>query len=367
LDSAALIEQLNDAVARGTAGQRAEILHRITELFVASSASYSEDQIGFFDDILIQLSASIEQSARVALAKRLAPHPRAPLRISRTLASDDAIDVAAPVLEQSQRLDSATLLSAARNKSQRHLLALSKRNSLDESLTDVLVARGCQSVVLNMARNPGARFSDTGFTVLTAKSQDDDELAVSVGLRRDVPRQHLLHLLVRASHSVRQKLEAANPSMSVVIREAVSQAAHKVLAKNEAIVRDYTSACQRIEAMNAADQLTRNEVAAFAAAGQFEETVAALAVLCELPVEEVDRAMNQEQPDAVLIIAKAIGITSEAAGDILRMRAGARGISPGELEQCLATFARLRPTIARQVIKFRENQAGRFSRALTEA
>ncbi len=97
---------------------------------------------------------------------------------------------------------------------------------------------------------------------------------------------------------------------------------------------------------------------------RFEETVAALAALCGLPIEAVDRAMTRDRPDAVLVLGKAVGISSEAARDILQMRAGARGISPGELEQCLATFARLRPSIARQVIKFRDNQSARFSRPL---
>jgi hypothetical protein len=47
------------------------------------------------------------------------------------------------------------------------------------------------------------------------------------------------------------------------------------------------------------------------------------------------------------------------------MRAGTRGISPGELEQCLGTFARLKQSLAQQILKFRDSRAlgGRFSRA----
>lgn len=156
--SAALIEELNDAVAHGTIGQRAKILQRVTDLFVGASAGYSDAQIDLFDDVLMQVAATIEQSARVALAKRLANEPGAPMRISRFLAHDDAIDVAGPLLEQSVRLDSGTLLAAARTKGQQHLLAISRRRSLDEALTDVLVERGDKSVVLSAAGNPGARF-----------------------------------------------------------------------------------------------------------------------------------------------------------------------------------------------------------------
>jgi uncharacterized protein (DUF2336 family) len=347
--SAALIDELNDAVAHGTVGQRAKILHRITELFVVASAGYSDEQIDLFDDVLMRVAATIELSARAVLAKRLAKEPRAPLKISRFLASDDAIDVAGPVLEQSHRLDSDTLLATAQTKSQQHLLAISRRSSLDEALTEVLVERGDKSVVLSTAGNPGARFSDRGYATLTTRSEGDDELAACVGLRRDIPRPHLLRLLVRASHAVRQKLEAANPSMAPMIEDAVSEAAATVLDQASAGTRDYAAARSRIASLRAAGRLGENEVAAFARANQFEETTAALAALCELPIETVDQAMTQDLPDAVLIMAKALGTSRDNAKAILRMRAGGRGISPGELEQCLETFTRLTPTIAKQI------------------
>ena len=78
------------------------------------------------------------------------------------------------------------------------------------------------------------------------------------------------------------------------------------------------------------------------------------------------QALDQELPDAVLIMAKALGMSRETVKAILRMRAGGRGISPGELEQCLDAFTRLRAAIARQIIKFRNNPSlalgSRFSR-----
>lgn len=366
MDTAALIDELNEAVAQGTVGQRAKIIHRITDLFTVSSADYSDEQIGLFDDVLTRIAETIEVSARAVLAKRLAREPRAPLKISRYLASHDAVDVAGPVLEHSQRLDSDILVATARSKSQLHLLAISKRTSLDEAVTDVLVERGDKTVVLSTAGNPGARFSDSGYTALTMRSEGDDELAACVGLRRDIPRQHLMRLLARASHAVRQKLEAANPVMAPIIDEAVTEATKTVLGKAHVVVRDYATARRAIDELRASGRLNEKEVAAFARANQFEETAAALAALCELPIETVEQALMQDLPDAVIIIIKALGMSRDTAKAILRMRAGPRGISPGELEQCLETLSRLPSGIARQIIKFRDNPSlalgARFSR-----
>ena len=356
-----LIEELDRAVTHGTPEQRSQILHRITDVYVAGSESYSVNQVELFDDVFVRVAAMIELSARTALANRLAKVRRAPSMISRILASDDAIDVARPVLEQSP-LDNETLVATARTKSQQHLLAISRRNSLDEVVTDVLVERGDKPVVLSTATNPAARFSDNGYKTLVRRSDGDDELTTCVALRPDIPRQHLVRLLVRASHDVQLKLEAANPSMAITIQSAVAEAATMILEKTKTLSRDYAAARTHIESLHSAGRLGESDVAGFATANQLEEATVALAVLCGLPIEEVDRAMVQDAPETVMVMVKACGMSWPTAKAMLRMRAGARGISPGELEQCLGTFNRLKTATAQQVIAF-QGKRSRFTRS----
>jgi uncharacterized protein (DUF2336 family) len=220
-------------------------------------------------------------------------------------------------------------------------------------------------VVLSTASNPAARFSNRGYMTLVKRSAGDDELTTRVALRPDIPRDHLLRLLVRASHAVQLKLEAAHPLMANMIQSAVAEAATMILDNASGLSRDYAAARAQIESLQSAGQLGESDVAAFATANQFEETAVALAVLCGLPIEAVDRAMVQDRPDAVLVMGKAIGMSWPTTKAILRMRAGARGISPGELEQCHSTFSRLKPATARQVIEFHGKRArgSRFGRS----
>jgi uncharacterized protein (DUF2336 family) len=352
----ALLEELEDAIAHGTAERRAVILHKITDIFVAGAADYSNNQIELFDNVFVRLADAIENSARAALANRLAANPYAPTAISRHLASDDAANVAAPVLQHSRQIDNQTVLAAARSQTQRHLLAISQRDSIGEDVTDVLVERGERPVVLSTANNPTARFSNTGFTALVERSDGDDELAACVGLRRDIPRQHFLRLLVRASHAVRLKLETANPSMSGTIENAVSEAAGMILDQtgNE---QKYSEASAKIEALRNAGRLKEDNLVAFAAAGLAEESIVAFATLCNLSIEPVEKAMSQDRAEAILILAKASGLSWPAVKAMLRMRAGARGISPGEIEQSHEIFLRLNPAIARKVVDFQSKRA----------
>jgi uncharacterized protein (DUF2336 family) len=353
----ALIEELNEAVLDTSPTRRAEMLQRVTDLFTFGSSRYADQEITLFDDIFVRLATAIEVSARAKLANCLAKIPRAPPLITRTLAFDDAIDVAAPVLEHAEHLDNPTLVENARTKSQQHLLAISRRRALDDVVTDVLIARGDRPVLLSAAANPGAKFSDSGFRALVSRSQQDDELTDCVGSRRDIPRHHLLKLMANASHAVRAKLQAADPLMSDAIHNAVAEATAAIQSKTAAVSREYAAASAHVKSLHAARLLNESNVDAFATAGSFEETTAALAMLCDLPIEVVERAMVQMRPEAIMIVAKAIGLSWATVKAVLKLRAGARGISTQELEQCLGTYSRLKHTTAEQILTFQRKRA----------
>src|SRR5487761_2169761 len=175
-DSQTIIDELISTVASGGVKQRLRILQRVADLFVAGSRGYSDQQIALFDDVLQQLSADIEVKARAKLAHQLAGVSNAPPKLTRSLAFDDEIAVAGPVLTRSERLSDADLVENASTKSQDHLLAIAQRLKLSEKVTDVLVERGDNRVVHKVAGNNGAIFSLAGYGRLTTRAQHDRKL-----------------------------------------------------------------------------------------------------------------------------------------------------------------------------------------------
>src|ERR1051325_2018445 len=151
-----LLDELQTALSHGTVARRVETLRRGTDPFLNGAVDYSDEQIALFDDVFQCLLRHIEASAKALLARRLAPVDTAPPSTIRTLAFDDLIEVAAPVLAQSDRLDDDALIETARNRSQAHLMAISTRKSLSGAVTDVLILRGDDDVVQNTVNNPGA-------------------------------------------------------------------------------------------------------------------------------------------------------------------------------------------------------------------
>ena len=118
-----LLHDLDDAVSRGTPESRARALWHATDLMTAGR--FSEDEIWTFGEVIGRLADEIEVTARAQLSRRLARFNDVPVNILHKLAFDDSIDVAAPMLLVSERLEPYAMVANVCLKSQSHLLAIS--------------------------------------------------------------------------------------------------------------------------------------------------------------------------------------------------------------------------------------------------
>jgi uncharacterized protein (DUF2336 family) len=330
---ASLIPELEDVIQHGSYAKRAETVRRIASLFIDGAASFNEDHIGLFDDVLCRLVTEIETMARAEMARTLAPIENAPGELMRELANDEDIKVAGPVIAHSARLAETDLVSIAETKGQAHLFAISGRNGIGEAVTDVLVRRGDSEVVRNVADNKTAKLSDGGFSVLVKRAADDGVLAEKVGLRQDIPPHLFRELLVRATAVVQQRLlAAAKPETKAEVQRVLD----KVSREFQAPVRDYSEARKTVLAMHQSGKLSETELANFAKDKKFEETVASLSVLCNVPIEAADRLANGDRPDPILILCKAAGFSWPTARAIISSRPSAKGTSNHSLDALLA-------------------------------
>ena len=351
-ENRSLIDELNSAVATGGAKQRQKMLERITDLFAAGSRGYSSEQIAFFGDILQDLAADIEVKARARLAHRLAHIDKAPARLIRSLAFDDDIEVAAPVLAHSQQLRDVDLIESAGTKSQRHLLAIAQRLQLSEAVTDVLVERGDLHVVHKVAMNKGARISLAGYGRLTNRARDDRKLMLALGRREDLPRQCFLKLLETASASVRAKLAAANPQAAAAIRDSIDDVATAMQQETRKASDHHGAAMRDAKRLFNVRPANEGHVHARAKAQEFERTVIALSKLGHFPVDIVERALVDKGEEIILILAKAAGCSWTTAKELLLMYVAERHLQPDDLVQAFERYKKLSAETARKVVDF---------------
>jgi uncharacterized protein (DUF2336 family) len=354
--SESLLDELQATLTHGTVARRVETLRRVTDLFLNGAVDYSGEQIELFDDVFQCLMLHIEASAKALLAIRLAPIDNAPPLTVRALAFDDLIEVAAPVLSRSERLDDDVLIEAARSKSQAHLMAISTRRVLSGAVTDVLVLRGNDEVIQSTVDNPGAEFSERGFTRLVDRAESDDNLATCIGLHPTIPRHLYLRLLAKASVTARARLEAANPQHAADVPIALREATRLARSSASAITRETVIAHGLVKSLYDDGRLDESQVAAFADASKFDEANAAIAALANVPVSIAEQMMVETRCEGVMILAKVAGFSWSTVRAIIGMRDDLSGIKPTDLAACKTTYERLRPSTAQQVLRFHRMQ-----------
>ena len=349
-----LIDEIQDTGVSGSTKRQLKALTRITDLFVAGSGRHSEQQIGLFDEVFKTLVAVIEQETRVKLSRHLATIPNAPAALVRAFACDDAIAVAGPVLSQSEALSDSDLVATASTQGQGHLRAIAHRRTLSEVITEILIERGEPIVVHTVAKNAGARFSEGSFRELVARAGDDAKLALHVGMRHDIPRHHFLKLLETASASVCARIVAANPQLAGAVQDAVTEVVDDINLDIRNNSEDHAKAKLRVKRLKNWHELGEGKVHAAARAQNFEQAAVALSVLACCPIEMAERAILNENPGVVQVIAKAAGCSWATVKALLLMNAAERRMSEADLAGAREDYERLETETAKRVLAFYE-------------
>jgi uncharacterized protein (DUF2336 family) len=352
-----LIPELEEVVQHGSREKRIDTLQRITALFLDGAGQYNEEHVDLFDSVFGLLIEEIESKARAELSHHLAPVSNAPVKVLRTLANDDDIAVAGPVLKLAPRLAETDLIDVANRKSQAHLHAISGRRALGEAVTDVLVLRGNRDVARRVADNRSARISEKGFYRLVKRAEEDGILAEKVGLRPDIPAPMFRDLLSKATTVVHKRLIAsATPEVRAAICDVLAKVAKEVGARVGP--RDYRAAQRVVLSLDRANRLDEAALAAFCSEGKYEETVVALAALARVPVKIADRLMGGDRPDPVLILCKAAGLSWQTVKALILARADGTGTSTQGLDAAFANYGRLSNSTAQRVVRFWQVRPG---------
>ena len=343
------LKEFNETISRGTAESRVRALWHATDVLI--EGRYSEDEIWVFGEVIGRLADEIEHAARARLAKRLAHTNNAPFKVVAMLAFDDSIDVAGPILQYSRRLDTKSLVTNIRTKSQPHLLAISRRGSIPVEVTDELVTRGNREVVQSVASNNGACFSDFGFLQMIKRSETDSILAENLGLRKEIPRHMFQQLISKASDDVKRKLEQERPDLADAIHDSVTEITGKLHSKFGPATKSYFDAKRLVTRQHQSGKLNENSILEYARSHKIEEATVGMSLLCLLPAEVVERTLVQNDSEMILILAKAIGFSWETAMSLLFLGAPDHRIVAHELQAMKQEFDGLSTETSRSVLK----------------
>ena len=348
------LDDLEEAVARGTPESRTRALWHTTDLMIAGH--FSEDEVWTFGEVVSRLAEEIEVAARAQLSRRLASFDQAPANIIHKLAFDDAIEVAGPVLRESKRLETYALVANACTKSQAHMLSISKRDTLEPRVTDELVKRGDQEVVNSVATNNGAKFSEFGFLNMIKRAEGDSILAEQLGLRKDIPRHIFQQLIAKATSDVKKRLERERPDMAQQIQSSVSDLAGELQSKFGPSSRGHFVAKRVVTTQHRLGNLNEASISSYAVSHRVEEVTIGMALLCALPGDVIERVLLDRNREMLLILCKALGFSWDTTMALLFLGAKDHRITANDLRTLETDYSRLNIETSRSVLAFYQSR-----------
>ena len=186
--------------------RRGEVMHALTHLLVAGVEQHSDRELVLFGDILCRLLDQVPLDDRIAVSDRVAPHGRTPRDLALKLATDEAV-VATPVLSRSPVLSDQDLARVASTRGQDHLIAIARRASLSDVVTDILVDRGEGQTLLTLVANVGAVISPSGYGALGGKARSEAALCEALAGRIDLPPSVAREILASLEPQSRRRVE----------------------------------------------------------------------------------------------------------------------------------------------------------------
>jgi Uncharacterised protein conserved in bacteria (DUF2336) len=342
--SAALITELEDALARCPRHRRALVIQEVIKLLLAQSRDNTR-QLSSFDEVLACLIRQSEVADIANLSNTVATSRLMLPKAVRQLAFHENASVADPILKHAECIADDDLNELAETRGQQQLSAISSRTKLSESTTTKLVIRGNAAVHVTLARNLGARLTDRSFAVLLKLAERNEELAQALGSRPDLPATLVRKFLALVTGKPRIGfLNAAPPKMRILTEPEQ--------VPDIPMQRDYAAAEKEMLALSRSGHLTDSAVNRFAMVQDYERLTAALALLAEASVTVIERLLCRDRLDEMVMACKAARLRWATTVSIIRCILRGATTSEQQLKELKRLFESLSLSEAQWTVRF---------------
>ncbi|MEM8812591.1 MAG: DUF2336 domain-containing protein [Pseudomonadota bacterium] len=349
---AVMIEELTSLAREKSSEKRRELLGRVSDLFFDGAENYSDNETFLFGDVLTSLLDDVDVDVQVELSERVATEDRAPRNLAKALASHDNVHVAGPVLQHSTALNEDDILEIARDQSQNHLLAISKRTELGGRVTDVLVERGESQVLESVVSNQGAEFSETGFSRLADKAIADESLKNALSSRADMPVEIAQRVIPVLSDDARSRL------LDLMAKDPEKGAQLVHMARDASERQRLLARKRRLEAKVMAEDIKAGRAnigtvaSTLADANRVPDLSLVFSVLTEIPANVITNILIKPDGEPIAMLCRSLDIQPDAFRSIAEMRGRRLKAPPSAARQLTLDYMTIDKPNAERAIRF---------------
>jgi len=305
-----------------TPDDRRNLVLAITRAFDAVEQEPNDEENALFCDVVGGILDQLTEGVRAELSDQLATAERTPSDLAYKLASDPSIAVARPILENSSKLTDDQLVEIAASRDDDHRLAIAKRATVSEAVTDVLVERSGREVLRAISANRGAAFSESGVGRLLERGGEDETVQKNLIARSRDDAGMAGKIRAALTEGLQAKLGAFVDQLPAEeVEHAVEVAQQAFMAEKGIARRARMERNLLLEEINAARASIDSVLAQLARERRLADIGWIAAKVLQIPVQVGHGALTAPTADAAVIVCRAVGVSEEVFALIARLRA----------------------------------------------
>ncbi len=295
---------LADLAKETTSEGRRELLRKVTEAFDPATPM-AGDEITQFDDILATVACDYSKQVRSQIARLVASSLSPFSRSAQRFAMDD-IEVARPVLEHSEVLTDDTLLKVVGEKSQDHMMAVTRRRRISEAVSQALVERGDDAVVTSLLTNEKAEIGSQAYGMVAKRAETSPTLQGPLVRRAGVPIELLNDLYMKVEADLRREIIGKFESVPPAELEAAFQRSRVRVSNLYKQPDDFELAKRRIDELQRKSALIPPVLVSLMREGFSARTAFKLAFarLTDVEFDVIERAVEGQDMDTVALLCR---------------------------------------------------------------
>ena len=329
---------------------RQKLLREVTDMFMESPETLNEREIAYFGEIMNGMVGQVETMVRQHLSETISSVSNAPHDLILSLANDE-LDVAFSVLQNSEVLQDNDLVEIVEKRSQEHLNAIAQRAMVGETITDVLVKKGDDTVLGTLAGNNGAQFSRGGMETIVDRARDNDDLELSLVKRKDVPADLAQDVFWRVSSAMREKILSQNEELDESQVDELFQEAEKWFSEQKGKT-PLNQAEKYIIRKEKLGQLDAGLLLSLIRQDKVPEFVAGLGRLININTDIVRQAVFDPESEKLAIICKAAEIDFDVFGEYIYCINLNEETEEKDMDALLGVYKRVDTKIAQRTLRF---------------
>ncbi|MBI1212893.1 MAG: DUF2336 domain-containing protein [Alphaproteobacteria bacterium] len=332
--------------------KRRELLREVTDLFLADDEAYSDVEREHFGAIMGRIAKDMEMAVRADLAQTLGSLPTAPHALIQQLAHDE-FPVAHEVISKSPVLEDADLVEIANSKGQEYLEAIAVRPTVSQVVSEALVDRGNDNVLVKLVSNVGAILSRNAIEKVVERSEGNEALQTPLIARQDLPVDLLNEMFSFVSSNLRTQIIQ---KMDGLPQDMLDNALSHTRDRFSKEVRQIKEADRRARVFvsEAARKRELNEslLVQLMRSGQTVEFTHAFARLGDIDVKTAQRIVQTRNTEGIAIVCRSARFDRATFSALALLIDASPTRSSEATQELLGLYDQVTPEAAQRVMRF---------------